>query len=152
VPDSLLQILKVLLLAIVGLFFLRVLRAVWVETKWPPPETKPPQAPPSGSRTNRTQWQLKVVDPPPAKGTRSRSYDLGDEMTVGRAAGCGVALDDSTVSQLHARIFRQDGRLWIEDLGSTNGTFVNRRKISAPIALRRGDKVQVGVTVLEVVR
>jgi hypothetical protein len=151
VPDSLLQILKALLLAVVGLFFLRVLRAVWVETRWPPPQTaasgEPPAKPRAAARP--TSLRLKVIDSPAAKG---QVFDLTEEMTVGRAAGCSVALDDSTVSQLHARVFRRDGRHWIEDLGSTNGTFLNRRKVSAPVALRRGDRVQVGMTVLEVMR
>jgi pSer/pThr/pTyr-binding forkhead associated (FHA) protein len=79
-------------------------------------------------------------------------YPVADEMTVGRAAGCGVALEDVTVSQLHARVFRRDGQLWVEDLGSTNGTFVNRKRVGAPVTLRRGDRLQVGSTVLEVSR
>jgi pSer/pThr/pTyr-binding forkhead associated (FHA) protein len=93
--------------------------------------------------------RLRVVAPPEAKG---HAFDLADELTVGRAPGCGVALNDTTVSQLHARLFRQEGRLWVEDLGSTNGTFVNRRKVSSPVALRKGDRLQVGATVLEVAR
>jgi pSer/pThr/pTyr-binding forkhead associated (FHA) protein len=64
-----------------------------------------------------------------------------------------VALpDDSYASQLHARIFRKDGRLWLEDLGSTNGTYLNAKAVTSPVALRRGDRVQVGRTVLEVTR
>jgi len=73
-------------------------------------------------------------------------------VTVGRAPGCGVSLQDTTVSQLHARVFRRDGRLYVEDLGSTNGTFVNRVPVSAPVPLNRGDRLQVGGTVLEVSR
>jgi pSer/pThr/pTyr-binding forkhead associated (FHA) protein len=59
---------------------------------------------------------------------------------------------DSTVSQVHARLFRQGGKLWVEDLGSTNGTWVNKVKVSSPVALRRGDRVLVGGTMLEVSR
>jgi len=149
-PDSLLQILKVCLLAVMLLFFLRVLRVVWAELKAPPlaPAAPPPVAAPAtrGARSGDGS-RLRVVEPTDLRGT---SYELADEVTVGRAAGCGVALDDVTVSQLHARIFRRDGRLWVEDLGSTNGTFVNRTKVTAPVALRRGDRLQVGNTVLEV--
>jgi pSer/pThr/pTyr-binding forkhead associated (FHA) protein len=95
-----------------------------------------------------------VVDPPDARG---RTFPLGRdglaEVTVGRAAGCGLALtEDTFVSQLHARLFRTDGTWQIEDLGSTNGTFLNRRKISGPQSLHVGDRVQVGRTVLEVSR
>ena len=71
---------------------------------------------------------------------------------MGRGGGCGVALNDRMVSQLHARIFRRNGQLFVEDLGSTNGTLLNGQKVSAsqPSAIRKGDRLQVGKTVLEV--
>ncbi|HET7722577.1 MAG TPA: FHA domain-containing protein, partial [Acidimicrobiales bacterium] len=78
-----------------------------------------------------------------------QTYELGDELTVGRAGGCQITLDDTFVSQLHARVFRRDGQLWVEDLGSTNGTFLNRKKISAPVSMRKGDRLQIGKTVME---
>ena len=54
-------------------------------------------------------------------------FPLGEEVTIGRAPGCSVALaDDTFVSQLHARVFVRDGQPFVEDLGSTNGTFLNR--------------------------
>jgi pSer/pThr/pTyr-binding forkhead associated (FHA) protein len=77
-------------------------------------------------------------------------FSLTDEVTVGRGGGCGVAINDRMVSQLHARIFRRNGQLFIEDLGSTNGTLLNGKKVSAPAAVRKGDRLQVGKTVLEV--
>jgi pSer/pThr/pTyr-binding forkhead associated (FHA) protein len=147
-PDQLLQVLKFCLLAVMLLFFLRVVRAVWAETK-PPAPVAQPVGTPSGPAAAGPGPRLKVVEPPQYRG---RTFDLADELTVGRAPGCGVALDDTTVSQLHARLFRRDGRLWVEDLGSTNGTFVNRKKVSAPVSLRRGDRVQVGSTVMEVAK
>jgi len=151
-PDSLLQILKVCLLILLGLFFLRVLRAVWSELQppGPAPAEAPPVAEPASRRSDNAGLRLKIVEPATAKG---QAFELGGELTVGRAAGCGVSLTDTTVSQLHARIFPgTDGRLWVEDLGSTNGTFVNRKKVSAPVPIRRGDRVQVGSTVLEVAK
>jgi hypothetical protein len=90
---------------------------------------------------------LVTLQPPEAQGTR---YEVADECTVGRGAGCQVHLDDTFTSQLHARIFRRDGRLAIEDLASTNGTFVNGARITDTVALRAGDQVQIGQTVLEV--
>jgi pSer/pThr/pTyr-binding forkhead associated (FHA) protein len=78
-------------------------------------------------------------------------FPLRDEATVGRAGGCAVLLaDDTFVSQLHARVFRRDGDLYVEDLGSTNGTYLNRKKVTAPVAIRKGDKVQFGRTTMEV--
>ena len=64
---------------------------------------------------------------------RARPSSSGDELTVGRATGASVSLpDDTFVSQVHARVFRRDGSLFVEDLGSTNGTFLNRKAVSAP--------------------
>jgi pSer/pThr/pTyr-binding forkhead associated (FHA) protein len=155
VPESLLRILNGCLLALLLLFFLRVLRAVWVQVNAPavaaPPAPSPALstgvAPAAASATQGLS--LRVIEPPEHRG---QTYPLGDEVTVGRAAGCGVALADATVSQLHARVFRRDGRLYVEDLGSTNGTWINRAKVSAPAPLKRGDRLQVGSTVLEVIR
>jgi pSer/pThr/pTyr-binding forkhead associated (FHA) protein len=153
-PDALLNVLKLVLLAVLYLFFFRVLRAVWAELSARPivAATPAPAAADQGGRraAPKEVLHLKVVEGIPGKGHR---FDLGDELTVGRAAGCQVSLaDDTYVSQLHARVFRKDGRYFVEDLGSTNGTFLNRKQVSAPIALRRGDRLQVGKTVFEVVK
>ena len=77
-------------------------------------------------------------------------FPLGDEITVGRAAGCQVTVDDTYVSQLHARVFTREGQLFVEDLGSTNGTYLNRGKVAGPMVMHKGDRLQVGNTVLEV--
>jgi pSer/pThr/pTyr-binding forkhead associated (FHA) protein len=163
-PESLLRILNGCLLALLFLFFLRVMRAVWVQVNAPPlpPAPAPPAAAraasapaPAGAQrpaappTATGDVKLRIIEPPEQRG---QTYPLGDEVTVGRAAGCGVALADATVSQLHARVFRRDGRLYVEDLGSTNGTWVNRARVSAPVPLKRGDRLQVGSTVMEVAR
>ena len=60
--------------------------------------------------------------------------------------------DDTYVSQLHARLFPQNGEGYVEDLGSTNGTYVNGKQIKAVTRLKRGDQVQFGQTVAEVVK
>ena len=151
-PDPLLTILKFCFLAILYLFFIRVLRAVWAEVRAPRERAAAAQqAPARPTRAaiggNRPPGKLKVVEPAERRG---RTYDLSDELTVGRAGGCQVALgDDTYVSQLHARVFRREGQFYVEDLGSTNGTYVNRKKVTAPIAIRKGDRLQVGKTVME---
>jgi pSer/pThr/pTyr-binding forkhead associated (FHA) protein len=66
-----------------------------------------------------------------------------EQTTVGRSPDCDVFLDDVTVSRRHALVVRRDGRFFIEDRGSLNGTFLNRRRIeSGP--LEDGDEVQIG--------
>jgi predicted component of type VI protein secretion system len=69
---------------------------------------------------------------------------------VGREPSLPLHLDeDAQVSRRHARIAVQGGAVVVEDLGSTNGTYVNEQPISAPRPLNPGDKVRVGLTVLE---
>jgi len=150
VPESLLTILKFCLLALVYLFFLRVLRAVWAEVGGRGGRAAPATPARVRAATSRGgAGRLRVVEPPALRG---RSFELGEELTVGRAPGCQIALDDSYVSQLHARVFRRDNQFYVEDLGSTNGTYLNRKKVTGPVAVRRGDRLQVGKTVLEVAR
>jgi pSer/pThr/pTyr-binding forkhead associated (FHA) protein len=153
VPEPLLAVLKLCTLALLYLFFLRVLRAVWAEVSGP--KALAPATPARPSRRDRRPAgkgrsrspHLVVVEPAEQRGRR---YDLGEEVTVGRAAGCQVTLDDTYASQLHARVFQRDGSIFVEDLGSTNGTYLNRKKVSSPVAVKKGDKLQVGKTVLEI--
>lgn len=149
--EPLLAVLKFLFLALLYLFFIRVLRAVWAELRpgpavAPAVAAAPRRATPTRGRGGKDASRMRVLEPAEKRGT---TYELADELTVGRAVGCGVTVEDSYVSQLHARIFRREGQVLVEDLGSTNGTYLNRRKVTAPIVMRRGDQLQVGKTVLE---
>ena len=91
-----------------------------------------------------------MLQPPELAG---RNYDLDDELTIGRSPGCGVPMtDDIYTSTLHARLFRHNEQLWVEDLGSTNGTYVNSEQISQAMRLGKGDLLQIGSTVFEVSR
>jgi len=86
-------------------------------------------------------------------GARGTAYPVGGELTIGRGGGCGIALPaDTFVSTVHARAYAVDDDLWIEDLGSTNGTLVNDERLQQPARLQRGDRVTVGSTVLEATR
>lgn len=157
--ESVLNLLKICLLILLYLFFLRVLRAVFAELSpraatAPVPTGKPRSgrnpgraaAKPRKRKPGGPGTSLVVVDPPEQKG---RQFELDDEITVGRAAGCQITLDDTYVSQLHARIFRRDGQIFVEDLGSTNGTYLNRKKLTSPTVYKKGDQLQVGNVVLE---
>ena len=70
-------------------------------------------------------------------------------MTIGRAPGCHIVIDDTFVSQLHARVFHIDGVAMVEDLASTNGTAVNDLLVATAVPLKKGDRLRVGDTVLE---
>jgi len=68
----------------------------------------------------------------------------GDQLTIGRDATNGVAINDAEVSRKHARLMFQGGKYVLEDLGSTNGTFVNGQRLAGPIVLKPGDVVSLG--------
>ncbi len=151
-PDQLLNLLKIFLLLLLYLFFLRVLRAVWAEVN-PPRVAETPAPAPKRERTSRRGPSrkhgppvLRLVAPPELRG---RAFEVGAEATIGRAAGCQVTLDDNYASQLHARVFHRDGKIFVEDIGSTNGTYLNRSKVTGPMVIQRGDQLQIGNTVLE---
>ena len=155
-PEAILTILKFCFLGLLYLFLARVVRAVYRELS---PDRPAPSSNGAGrfglgrgrGRGNdqpARPYKLKMIDPATAQ-----IFPLGEEVTIGRAPGCSVSLDDDTyVSQLHARIYVRDGKPFVEDLGSTNGTFLNRDRLSKTMPLHRGDKLQIGQTVLEIVQ
>jgi hypothetical protein len=67
----------------------------------------------------------------------------GERTTIGRSPDCGIFLDDVTVSRRHAVLIQRDGRFHVEDQGSLNGTFLNRRRIESA-ELSDGDELQIG--------
>jgi len=156
---AILRPLQWLVLVLVFLFFLRVIRAVFVEvrpaggrlTRAERRRERNAAAPaPPARQKKRKQLLLEVVEPPDHAG---QTFDLDEELTVGRSPGCGVPTTyDVYTSTLHARLFRRGEQLWAEDLGSTNGTFVNSERITKATRLGRGDLLQVGGTVFEVTR
>ncbi len=150
-PDQLLNLLKLFLLLLLYLFFLRVLRAVWAEVNPPkaveaPPKQRRERPGRRGPRRKGGAPVLRLLEPAELKG---RTFPLGEEVTLGRAAGCQVTIDDTYASQIHARVFQRDTQVYVEDLGSTNGTYLNRRKVTGPMVVQPGDRLQIGNTVLE---
>jgi hypothetical protein len=68
----------------------------------------------------------------------------GERTTIGRSPDCDIFLDDVTVSRKHSVVLQRDDGFYIEDLGSLNGTFVNRRRIEGAAKIESGDELQVG--------
>lgn len=71
---------------------------------------------------------------------------------IGRSPSCTLVLDDDYSSSRHARIFPRADTWFIEDLGSTNGTYVDSERVSAPVPLSLGSSVRVGQNTLELQR
>ena len=73
---------------------------------------------------------------------------VGEEIVIGRGPEAQLYLDEPTLSRLHARVFRKNGRVMVEDLGSTNGTFIKGEHIHGAVALEDGDRIALGGHVL----
>ena len=159
--DQALDILKLVLLGLLYLFFARVLWAVWSEvrrTQRVPAQPRvddraatvaaaaPRQRRPPKGRGGRVA-RLVIVEPKARRGT---TFPLGGEITIGRDPASTVMIDSDTfVSQHHAKVYDVEGQAMVEDLGSTNGSFHNGNRLVGARLLHPGDRIQVGYTVLE---
>lgn len=74
------------------------------------------------------------------------------QIVIGRSPSSTLVLEDEYASSQHARLTPADGRWWIEDLGSRNGTFVDDERLTSPRELNVGDIVRIGQTTLELVK
>jgi pSer/pThr/pTyr-binding forkhead associated (FHA) protein len=152
-PNLVLDLLKYAFLAVLYIFLARAVKAIYLELRPPTARRPAPQraaapaaARPPARRSKKAPRRLAVVE---GENHRGKSLELADELLVGRADKCNLVLDDTYVSQVHARIFAKGDSYLVEDLGSTNGTYLNRRRVTAPAELQRGDRVKIGKTVLE---
>ncbi len=133
--------LQVLVMVIAILFFFRVLRVASVQAR------SPEQV--ATGRRRGSALGLEYIEPLDRSGERV-TVDIA--VTIGRSPDCDVNLEDTYLSSRHARVANDNGDLSIEDLGSTNGTYVNQELIEGRVHLDRGDIVQVGGVLFEVVR
>ena len=138
-----LRFLEYVFLALLYLFLLRVVRAVWVELREPrlvsappgqpgppPPATRAAASTPTGRNVPR---ELAVISPQQDQGAGVPSRRRDQHRARHRVRG--ALPTDTFVSQVHARVFRRGDEYWVEDLGSTNGTFVNGRKLTGASAV-----------------
>ena len=88
---------------------------------------------------------LEIVEGPGA----GRQIELRGPVVLGRDESADVVLEDGQISRRHARVTPSAGGIVVEDLESTNGTFVNHDEVHTPVALAPGDELLVGVTVMQ---
>ena len=134
-PDVILTLLRIIFLGLVYLFVWQVARAIGSHLGI------------SLKRERRQGRRLLMVRSETQQGLE---VEVTDATVLGRSAEADVLLDDPYASEFHMRLLAQENGLVLHDLGSTNGTYVNGRRVTAPTTLRRGDSVQVGKTVMEV--
>lgn len=162
--DFVLNALKLILLLLIYAFFARVLWAVWSEVRTPVriansrSTTSAPDTQERAVRTDNTTATAKIkkrkgvptfviVEP---RDVRGHSFTLSNTLSIGRATDADISMpDDTYMSGKHASLeIRPDG-VWIIDFTSTNGTFVNGRRVTGDCSVRKGDRIQAGSVVLE---
>jgi pSer/pThr/pTyr-binding forkhead associated (FHA) protein len=135
-PDLLLTLLRLIFLALVYLFVWQVARAIGAHLGLAPIRRK--RKPGTRVVMLRSDQQAGM------------DFSVTDAVVLGRSPEADINLDDPYASEFHLRLNNRDGKLVLTDLGSTNGTYVNGRRVTTPVDLNRGDAVQVGKTVMEV--
>lgn len=134
-PDIILALLRLIFLGLVYLFVWQVARGIATHLGI------------HAERRKRRGTKVVVVRSDSQAGL---DFTVTDATVLGRSEEADVVLDDPYASEFHLRLVASEDGLTLHDLGSTNGTYLNGRRVTAPAELRRGDAVQVGKTVMEI--
>jgi len=134
-PDIILALLRIIFLGLVYLFVWQVARAIGSHLGI------------SVRRRRKEGRRILFVKSDTQKGLE---VEVSDATVLGRSEEADLVLADPYASDFHMRLVAQENGMVLHDLGSTNGTYVNGRRITAPTELRRGDTIQLGKTVMEV--
>lgn len=134
-PDIILALLRIIFLGLVYLFVWQVARAIGSHL---------------GISVRRKRKEGSRVLFVRSETQQGQEFEVGDVVVLGRSEETDVVLDDPYASEFHLRLVSQENGMMLHDLGSTNGTYVNGRRVSAPTELKRGDTIQVGKTVMEI--
>ncbi len=135
-PALFLNLLKLIFIALIYLFLWQIGRSIGAHI-----------GPATSSRPSKHVGELVVIRSETLAGLR---FPIGAGCSVGRSADADVVIDDPYASEFHFRIAVTDGAAVLHDLGSTNGTYHNGRRVTVPITLNRGDSIQIGNTILEI--
>lgn len=135
-PALFFNIIKLLFLLLLFLFLWQVARSIRSHVGSNP-----------GARTEGIAAELVILTGETETG-RVRIRPQGH--VIGRSPDADIRISDPYSSEFHARVGIQDDQVVVHDLGSTNGTYVNGRRVTSPTSVTRGDTVQIGKTILEV--
>ena len=131
-------VLRIGLAIILYLFLWRILQALWQELKQQGVYL-------SSRKKPGIHLDAKMED------KKETGYHFWQsEIVIGRGPHCDISLIDEALSASHVRISFHHGQWWLEDLGSTNGTFLNKDKIKVPTVIITGDRFKCGNTVFSV--
>ena len=135
-PVLFLNILKLVFLALLYLFLWQVARAIGAHIGTG-----------AGLRRVKEGAEVVMVRSEAQAGLR---FAVEEVVVLGRSPEADVTIDDVYASDFHLRMSTHEGQVLVQDLGSTNGTYVNGRRVTTPMPVAKGDSVQVGKTIMEV--
>jgi pSer/pThr/pTyr-binding forkhead associated (FHA) protein len=151
-----LTVIKVLFLALLWLFILSavsVIRTDLFGRTVPAPDQPEAQElespPPPPKRTKRPRGEPRVLVVTQGIQTGQSAALADGVIMIGRGADCQIILDDDYVSTRHARVVSGENGVYVEDMGSTNGSYVNGQRITAPTTITMSDTVRIGKTILK---
>jgi hypothetical protein len=143
--DPVSVLLKFAFLGVLYLFLLWVARSALKDLRRP--------------ATERSDGDLRAAEQPPPEFGRpvlvherggglstGASFTLNGGVTIGRSPQTDIPIDDRFASGRHARIYQRDGFAYIEDMGSTNGTYLNGKRLESAELLRTEDRIRIGDT------
>ena len=134
-PALFLNLLKIIFLLLIFVFLWQVARSMRSHVS------------PGARRPNKAAREIVIVRSETLAGQR---FPLERPKVVGRSSDADIIIDDSYASEFHLRVGVQDGDVTLNDLGSTNGTYLNGRRVTVPTVITRGDSIQIGKTIFEV--
>lgn len=135
-PALFLNLLKLIFIALIYLFLWQIGRSIGAHV-----------GPASSTRPTKRVNEMVVIKSDTLSGMR---FPIGSGLSIGRSSEADVVVDDAYASEFHFRIAVQGDNAVLSDLGSTNGTYLNGRRVTVPTSLGRGDSIQIGNTILEV--
>lgn len=148
-PEVVLVLLRFGFLALLWVFVLSAVRVIRTDMFGgaPPRAGRIPASAASPSKQRRSQARALVVTQGSLAGTKVSLS--GSPVTIGRADTSTLVLTDDYASTHHARLVPGDGAWLLEDLGSTNGTYLDRERVTAPVPVPIGTPIRIGKTVME---
>jgi pSer/pThr/pTyr-binding forkhead associated (FHA) protein len=158
-PELVLAIVRIVIIVLLWLFVLAAVRVIRTDiygsraaraTRRPAREQRPQRQPKQQKQRRRDVPSVLVVTQGQLAGTTIALRDI--PVTIGRANDSTLVLADDYASNKHARLVPRDGQWYVEDLGSTNGTYLDRTKVTSPLHVPIGMPIRIGKTVLELRR
>jgi pSer/pThr/pTyr-binding forkhead associated (FHA) protein len=114
-----------------------------------PANNRPAKAAKAPKKKRGTPGTVTIADGPQA----GVGATLGEEpVVIGRGSDCQIRLDDDYSSTRHARLFQSEGQWWVEDLGSTNGTYLDGQRVTRPVPAEIGGSIRIGRTTLNIAK